>query len=82
MVAALTDWLRRLLADGDGEGAQVVLRALEDLARLLQAGHATQATAGKLVRNAMPEGVAGKLPNVTSIERARRGSSKDGKTGR
>jgi hypothetical protein len=32
-VAALTKALQRMIAEGDGEGAQVVLRALEELAR-------------------------------------------------
>ena len=35
LVAALTDGLRRMLAEGDGEGARVVLRALEDVTGLV-----------------------------------------------
>jgi hypothetical protein len=33
-IADLTEALRRLLAEGDGEGARVVIRALEEFARL------------------------------------------------
>ena len=34
-IADLTEALRTLLAEGDGEGARVVIRALEELARLV-----------------------------------------------
>ncbi len=73
-----------MLAEGDGEGARVVLRALEDVAGLMQDGRAARATGGERVRDAIPESDEGEgdLPNVTSIERARRRGPKDGKTGR
>ena len=81
LVAALTDGLRRMPAEGDGEGATVVLRALEDVAGLVQKWHATGAERVKEAISASDE-TDGKRPNVTSIERALWRRHTDGKMGR
>jgi hypothetical protein len=71
-----------MLAEGDGEGAKVVLRALGDVTGLVQERRAMGDTRERDAKTESDEGDS-KLPNVTSIDKARLRGPKDGKkTGR
>jgi hypothetical protein len=72
-VAALTKALQRMIAEGDGEGAQVVLRALEDIARAASR-KASTASEGKASTGRQDETGGG--ATVTRLETARQGPPK------
>ena len=69
LVAALTEALQRLIAEGDGEGAQVVLRTLHEAAQL-----ACRPTSGAREQEATSGATVTRLE---STHKRRRGGSRD-----